>query len=362
LWWLRIQGKVGVVLPTDSHRWDKAHGGKKGSKAKRVRTGASQADPIEPESGSDSDESVVEMEEGWTEWVGDLPLEVTERIHSNPTNKGSKVFHLRRVLSSSKSTCHGVLRDAAGEPKIVQGRRKRCGQSVVPGSIQPGYYGDITYSKVDGVFLDRPGYVWFCLSKACVEKRHQSAPEQPLLPGTWPVAKETNMSTEEVEQLLQAGFVAEMKELNAQSEDEETTHAQNADEAAVPIMRWERKYKRSNMESKDKRKVALRAEHISDNGLLNVARTFVEGEFSKTWLITVNDEKEGLMHKVTFSQYPECSCRAFEALKTGKKAYLSCQHLKAVLHMELGIPYNNTIIDAPTLSKKEVHAALNSRM
>jgi len=180
--------KVGEVLETDSHRADKSQG----TKAQNPRkAGDLKSNPIDTDNlfdtinladGSEEDQAEKDTfaERGvgddigqWTEWEGDIGLEVREKIDSNPTNHGSKVFHLRRVVSSCKATCHGVLRDEAGKERRILGKRKRCGKAVTPGSIQPGYYGEITYTKDHKDWLARPGFVWFCGKQACVEKRHQ---------------------------------------------------------------------------------------------------------------------------------------------------------------------------------------------
>lgn len=363
---MHIKVQIGDVLPTDSHRSDKPQGGKTPTarKAGENRGNPIQADELfetinladSAEEGTAAGEAVGGGE-GWAEW--EMPMQIREKIDSNPTNEGSKVFHLRRVVSKCKSTCHGVLRDAAGKEQRILGKRKRCGNAVKPGSIQPGYYGEIAWTKDEGVWLTRPSFVWFCRNKACVEKRHQETDEgQPSVPGTWPVAKNTKMSDAEVEDMIQAGFIADMKELNAASDDEATVEC-IADYDVVPHMRWGRKVQRSNIESKAKKKIATRADVIRARDLLTVVRMLEDGEYSKTWLIVLEDETGCPMHKVTFSEYPECSCNVFQALKSGSKAYHSCEHLKAVLHIKLGIPYANTIIDAPTLSKKEVHDALD---
>jgi hypothetical protein len=169
------------VRSCDTHRFDKV------------------AKPSTRRSGNDTSSNETRFGRGAaSDDANEGTRKVVENVPKAANSNAAKSWHLRRVPTCT-STCHG-------QTKNSHNRNIRCARRVEVGKVQPAYYGDISIGKDNsGMWKVRPGWVWFCLDKTCVSKRHQKGVHSPV-PEEWPVAVGTNLTLDETHTTHHVGF------------------------------------------------------------------------------------------------------------------------------------------------------------
>lgn len=271
--------------------------------------------------------------------------EVVERdIHTTQ-------WAIRRTQLNSRVKCLGVIPNQGNCGRPIYGSTK--------GIPAPCFFGTRTHSHAHN---GTHQFMWFCPRDSThTWQPIRSISRKPCTtPSIWPVARGTSLTTEEAENLKNAGFVLETRELDTKSPNlpqghhgpASTSHKDGSPEHLTKGVRFKT---RTGVSIKAKERIQRSLDMMGFIKTVKVVRDLAHEVFVLVSL--ENDPPQE--YEVHISNSPACSCPDFQKRHVQKRSFVACKHMYFVYLRVLGLDQNHSMfIHQPQLSPLQVRQAL----
>lgn len=268
----------------------------------------------------------------------------TMQIVEQPMSR--TMWAIRRTPINSRLKCLG----------LVDGKTK-CNayiQSSSVGVVAPSFYSERRHPGPGG---PKPQFMWFCPSDVSHTWHvDHNIIYHPEFVGKWKVELGTNITSVEIQGLLNAGFDLQMQTTSVVlGESSKTPTAEKSTiEEGIPDVAKSRSTKWRHGVSKEAEKRITNAENMT---AIVIEESVMEPLKHSIFQVSTENEDVYFVH---LKAQPWCSCPDFMKREVASKPYIACKHLYFVFIRVLGLDKNkDMIIHQPTISSLEISKILS---